>query len=221
MVKILNRISLFLGVFILLSFGSISVFAHEVSSETGFVEYQTEASINFSENIVITLTDKETGYYYTHELYRINDYSGNFSVPFGTYSVEAKVSVVSGESFVSYDVIGFPSEISVSVSSVAVLIPLRVEEFTATNVVVPDWTFDGAEYEEYVSENGETEDVNTEIFLTPSDPEEFLTEEGTEPVTEDKAPGDRSILLGLFCSVAVFCIGAAVLWVIKNKKTDE
>ena len=99
-------------------------------NEVGFVEFQTSASINFNEIIEVVLTDTETGYYYTHQLYRINDYTANPSIPFGTYTVTATVVSSAGLDVSNYDVVCLDNEITIDSPRIAVPVRLRVEIWT-------------------------------------------------------------------------------------------
>lgn len=135
-VRVLKRILLVvLSVLLLLSSFSAAVFAEEM----GFVEYQTEASINFNEVIIITLVEKETGYFYEHELHRINNYTGNMSIPFGTYTMNARVVSTTGEDVSQYFV-SFPSEeLVIQNETVAVPIVLKVENLTGIDTSPNDY----------------------------------------------------------------------------------
>lgn len=116
--------------------GILPVSAAVVKQQNGFVEYQTEASINFNEIIEVVLTDKETGYYYTHELYRVNDYAGNLSVPFGTYSVNAKV--LTDTDTAQFSVMCLTDEVVIDNGSLAVPIRLRVDVATGVETALPN-----------------------------------------------------------------------------------
>lgn len=121
---------------------SAAVFAAPQSQEQGFVEYETEASINFNEVIEVTLTDKETGYYYTHSLYRANNYIANKSLPLGTYLISAKVISDTNEDVGGYVVVCPEHEIVVENTRSAVLIPLRVEIFSGVETTDDDYSED-------------------------------------------------------------------------------
>lgn len=140
----MKKIRLFKGFFVMLLAmiffvcnGFVSVFAAPTAQEKGFVEYQTEASINFNEIIEVVLTDKETGYYYTHSLYRVNDYAGNLSVPFGTYSVSAQVISENEPDMAQYSIVCLNDEIVVQNTHLAVPIKLKVNIATGVETVTP------------------------------------------------------------------------------------
>ena len=131
MIKRILIICVVLAILFVFFAGSMVVAAEE---ETGFVQCYTKASINFEEVIEFTLTNKETGETITKRLYWINEYEGNFSVPFGTYSVSAKVVVESGFGGGYYEVICSPEEITVNKTNLAEALGFRVEEIAAGDV---------------------------------------------------------------------------------------
>lgn len=123
--------------------GSAVVSAEEENS--GFIQCHTKASINFEEVVEFTLTNKETGETITKRLYWVNEYEGNFSVPFGTYSVSATVVVESGWAGGTYEVICSPEEITVNKSRLAESLGFRVEEIAAGDVSEDAWPEDESE----------------------------------------------------------------------------
>lgn len=163
---------LVLALLMLLSGTILSVAAE--TKETGFVEYETDVSINFHEIIEVTLTDNNTGYYYTHELYRINDYAGNFSVPFGTYSVSAKIISETGSPLSQYSVLCPGDEVVVKSDRIAVPISLTVNIFTLTETPSED-------YDEVVSDTVVSEEDSEPPTVSKED--ELINEETSSEVS--------------------------------------
>ena len=137
--KFVKKFCVMFYVLLFLSIGSLSAAAAEAQKK-GFVEYQTEASINFNEIIEVVLTDKETGYYYTHNLYRVNDYTANPSMPFGTYTVGAQVISDTGSDTAQYSVVCSDKEIIVNNVGIAVPIKLKIEIFSEFVTTTSDYS---------------------------------------------------------------------------------
>ena len=144
MYRLRSFFAIFLTVLVLYSWSIVSVSAKN-TADMGFVEYQTEASINFEEIIEVVLTNHDSGHYYTQRLYRINDYNANVSVPVGVYSVMARVINDSEDTLAGYTVICLTDEVEVKNLHSATVISLRVDQFTcgdvsggATSYVAPD-----------------------------------------------------------------------------------
>lgn len=125
---------------ILLTFFTGSLIVSAKEEKSGFIQCYTKASINFAEVIEFTLTNKETGEVISYRLYWINEYEGNFAVPFGTYSVSAKVIVESGWAEGLYEVICSPEEITVNKTNLAEGLGFRVEEIAAGDVSDTSWS---------------------------------------------------------------------------------
>lgn len=190
------------------------------TEEMGFVEYQTEASINFEEIVEVVLVNEETSHYYTHRLYRINDYVANFSVPLGTYSVSARVITEYEEELRQYDVVCLTEKVVVANQNIAVPIQLRVDEFALGDVsggdggeadptepTVDDWTTPG--------DDGETEDISGNL---PGE-DDGLTVGPSDPDVGDAHEGE-SVWGSLFVSLFMLGVGSVVVWFLYRKKED-
>ena len=228
MKKIFKVLSLVFMLAVLFSTSFSTVSADEITEQMGFVEYQTDASINFDQVIEVILINKDTGDYTTHRLYRANDYLANFSVPFGTYSVQASV-IKSSNTANSYLVYGMPKEIVVQNAHSAILIPLCIEEFIGTDVSGED----GADLDDDYYEDDFDEGYDYELEDQFSDDEEEDSEtsvsspvEGTADGEEDNKKGKDmfasgpSMLVSLFASVLFLIVITAILFFIKKKKSE-
>ena len=205
--RVLKRILLVvLSVLLLLSSFSAAVFAEEM----GFVEYQTEASINFNEVIVITLVEKETGYFYEHKLHRVNDYTGNMSIPFGTYTMNARV-VSTTSADVSQYFVSFPTEeLIIRNETVAVPIVLKVEILTGTDTSPNDYADP--------TEKADTTKPSSSTVPVPSDSSE-KADDPTDENQEQKESKDFS-----FWTSTLFYLGLMILllvawYLVKRKRS--
>lgn len=202
-----------------LSGSLVSVSATEVSQK-GFVEYQTEASINFKEVIEVILTDKETGNYYKQMLYRINDYKANASVGFGTYTVQVRVVDASDPSIElsQYVAVCSVEEITVMNARVAVPISIRIEEFIMTDVS-----------DEATGDIGGTGNMG-DSALVDSDIDQAPSGEGASGKGEAAAPGgedteeqkekDAPLWVSLLISVGILAVLGAVFLFLKKRESN-
>lgn len=159
----------------------------------GFVEYHTEASINFNEVIEVTLKDKENDYYYTHSLYRVNNYEANMSIPLGTYSITAAVVSDTGGDVSQYEV-SYPEEdIVVKSTRSAVPIVLKVEILTGVAISPDDY-----------SGSSELEDEDTSTSSA-------VSSEDTASETDEKKTGQtedgRSLLRSSLSFLVILLLG--------------
>lgn len=220
MMKRILIICVVLAILFVFFAGATVVAAEE---ETGFVQCYTKASINFEEVIEFTLTNKETGETITKRLYWINEYEGNFSVPFGTYSVSAKVIVESGWGGGFYEVICSPEEITVNKTNLAEALGFRVEEIAAGDVsdgTRPDPT-PGSDSQEDPSFSDTPDDT--------TDNGGGESQAGKEDVSgsEENQPtsgNDKEVhpIIGIVVSVVVLLIiGAIVFYVMWRRENPD
>lgn len=195
--------------------GSQRTFA--ATEEMGFVEYNTQASINFEEVVEVVLTNAESGHYYTHKLYRINDYYGNFTVPFGTYSVSARVITEEEETLSQYSVACLTEKIEVKNQNIAVPITLRVDEFALGDVT--GGVGDGAEVDDPIDDDWPIPDDPDNYEPVEDDPglQQDPSTAGTEDdkVTEsddENSSKGGSILWSLFISLLMLGVCTVVAW---------
>lgn len=220
MMKRILIICVVLAILFVFFAGATVVAAEE---ETGFVQCYTKASINFEEVIEFTLTNKETGETITKRLYWINEYEGNFSVPFGTYSVSAKVVVESGFAGGYYEVICSPEEITVNKTNLAEALGFRVEEIAAGDVSDGSWS-------DPALDPGSPDDTSGSV--TPEGPADNCGEgsqSGKDDVSgTDKNPGasdnNREVppIVGVAISaVVLLVIGGIVFYVMWRRENPD
>lgn len=214
MFNVFKKLSLFVFVIVFISGCFFSVSARPAGAETavGFIEFQTQASINFQEQIEVVLTNKETGEEFSYRLLRANDYNGNLAVPFGVYTVSTEL-LQATESNTICNIVCSVTEIDVKNPYNATLVSIRVDEFTSVDVSDPEVPLD------------EMETLSTDPFI--SDKSDTVLSESETPSTEDiiaqphtqgeTEKPERSIWVSL--SIFVFLIGvvAAVLFYIKKR----
>lgn len=206
---------------------SLSVFAVPVSAETGYVEYATAASINFEEIIEVTLTEKETGHYYTHFLYRENDYAANKAVPFGTYTITTRVVTDQEETITGYDVVSSPEEVTVTASTLAVPISLQVEIYNSIDLSEEEPKTSSSIIEEMEhSESSEITEGSEENDVTSSQEVVEDSGESTEEEKEDVSSVSSgafastdwgSLIVSVLIHAGIFAIAAGVIILIRNR----
>lgn len=177
--------------------------------DQGFVEYQVDASINFEEVIEVKLQNQETGETYTHQLYRVNDYAANFSVPFGVYIVSAQVLSMNSGQIVSDAVATCLTELVVVESdSIAVPLKIRIDEFTAGDV---SETYDPAGgLEEWPIE------TTVPSYSQDEDAEMTAPNDAHGPEKE-LSNGSGSVLVSLVFSLGLIGVAGAVVWYKKKR----
>ena len=221
MMKRILIICVVLALLVVFFAGSTVVSAKE--EETGFVQCYTKASINFEEAIEFTLTNKETGETITKRLYWINEYEGNFSVPFGAYAVSAKVVVESGFGGGYYEVICSPEEITVNKTNLAEVLGFRVEEIAAGDVSDGSWSDPALDTDSPDDTSGSvTPDV-------PTDNSGEGSQAGRDDVSgsEENQPtsgNDNEVhpIIGIVVSVVVLLIiGAIVFYVMWRRENPD
>lgn len=192
--------------------GFLGVAAATGIEEKGYVEYQTDVSINFTEVIEVVLTDKEKGYYYTHALYRTNDYCANFSIPLGKYSVSAKVISDRGNDVSNYEVVYLGEDIVVESTRIAVPIQLRVDIWTAVETSPDDYASENLES----SVPTESVQVNTSLDGKPNNEDGVVSDDDeTKPEESDS---DSSWLFSLLFYLGVLVLLAVIYWLYKRRQ---
>lgn len=228
--NILKRLFIFVLVLMLLMNCFVSFVGAANDEKQGFVDYQINASINFNETIKVVLTDKNTGYYYNHFLYRTNDYTGNMSIPFGTYLIEAEVVSDSDNAALVYE-IDYPKEdIVINNAKLAVPIPLTVNIFSEIDVSGPSHTVENPVSEQTPDGTviGSTPDAT--IFDTQNETTAYIDNDISEPTDETNTPEesellegkekqekDSSLLFSTLFYIGVLLVILIVYWVLKRR----
>lgn len=237
--KHLKRLVFLLLTSIIFSMTSMITFATTIDSKIddlldepihGFVEFQTDASINFEEVIEVVLTDQENDLYYSHRLYRINDYGGTLVLPFGTYTVTAKVIANSGEILPNYAAVCLTEEVIIEDGYRAIPISLRVDEFINADVNSSSEESLIEQEEDFIEiseiEESEAEDSleDTVESLLISDTEENVAEsELSSEKTEDDTPKYKptksrtSMYASLIFSLILIVIAVVVVYIKKSR----
>lgn len=196
--KFLKRIGIWiLSTVIVCCLAAPSVYAIPNEEATGYVEYKVNASVNFTDVVSVTLTNIETGAMYTHDLYQINEYEGNFAVPMGTYSVYARVIFEEAPDATAYSVVCSENRISVNNPQLATLLELTVNPVSAiepgefeTESIDLDELFG----DETVDEVETGVDVETDGNVTEDNVSEEETVEESDEDSGVTGGRDRSLL---------------------------
>lgn len=205
--------------------------------DMGFVEFQTEASINFNEIVEVVLVNEETGHYYTQRLYRINNYNANISVPFGTYSLTAKVVGEDEAQMTQYAVVCEPERVVIEALNVAVPVGLRVDEFAMGDVNGAVWgdqgddgSQDGSLPDDWLGtgeepSGGEPGDGGSSGPLVDGD-EGAVDGDGEVQDQDDGGAGGggfrrKNVWGSLVGCLVMLGIGSAVMWYVFKVREDD
>lgn len=213
--SIIGMASLLLLVVLVGTLGFVSVTAATGIEEKGFVEYHTEASINFTEVIEVQLTDKQKGYCYTHSLYRANDYFANISIPLGEYTVSAKVVSNKGLKTDNYDVVYLGEDIVIDSTNIAIPIRLRVDIVTGIETSPNDYLINEESSVESTVSEPSSDIVSEEVTDT-------MSAADTNEVQQSK-DGSSSLLLSFLFYIGILLLIVVAYWLYKRylNKDDE
>lgn len=208
---------------LILSILPIAISAADAQTISGYVEYSVDASVNFNDVISVTLVNIENGDTHTHDLHRINKYTGNFKIPFGSYRVYAKVISINEESQEFYRVDAPKGLIAIDNPKIAVPIKLTVNEFTPIEIPTSDAT-NTTESEEINTQEEVTvpgssavDTVTQDVVKTPEESEKDTS--STDSAQNDTNTDDHSFLKSTLFYGALLAL-LSIGYVVYKRKFD-